>query len=431
MNDADSLAEKIIRDIESVYNRDQRLVEFEIIPQVENCNKSPVVHIQHNLGLESWCVKHVFNYAQFKILEVKKLVSMKKLLYDEYDNVNRFLMVCLLINPDVITFWNLRRELICDKVLEDLKGELKYCKLVLSHKPKSNEVFGYRRFILNRMIGQQKIDKESVWYMLSNEFSVCNLCAIKASNNYHAWNHRIWCVENILDHRYCDEIRENILHSELISSDKWTGEHVSEHTGFHYRQYIINKCNNIPIKLTPIYTNHLRTHFSLPPFNRFFNEWLGSTKKRWSEFELQLFYQTTIILLCELVSNNMLLVVFVDHESIWSHRRFIIYELFAVINKYLGVTMSRPKNLELLCAELKNDREKNIVLNDFNSCNVKKYPKMIKCEQDLIKSAKLYDLIIDFEKELLAKTVHRHRWESFLSRQYEKWMILMLGVTDL
>ncbi|GLV44157.1 tempura [Carabus blaptoides fortunei] len=63
------MAEKILRDVETVVIRDEDLEEFVIIPVSLNQNKSPVIHVEHNLGLESWCVKHVYSYAYKKILE--------------------------------------------------------------------------------------------------------------------------------------------------------------------------------------------------------------------------------------------------------------------------------------------------------------------------------------------------------------------------
>lgn len=39
-------------------------LEFDIIEIEEpTCNKSPVVFIENNLGLEKWCVPHLYCYA--------------------------------------------------------------------------------------------------------------------------------------------------------------------------------------------------------------------------------------------------------------------------------------------------------------------------------------------------------------------------------
>lgn len=52
----------------------------------------------------------------------------------------------LLINPEVLTFWNMRRELILDGYLKP-DDELQFSAVVLSFKPKCAEIFTYRRWI--------------------------------------------------------------------------------------------------------------------------------------------------------------------------------------------------------------------------------------------------------------------------------------------
>lgn len=51
-------------------------LEFDIIPvEKQLLNRSPVVHIDHRLGLESWCVKHVYKFANEKYLDLKSLAK--------------------------------------------------------------------------------------------------------------------------------------------------------------------------------------------------------------------------------------------------------------------------------------------------------------------------------------------------------------------
>lgn len=387
-----------------------------------NRNKSPVVHLQHNLGLESWCVKHVFSYAQQKIIEVKRLVAKRKLLYEEYDNLNRLLVVGLLINPDVTTFWNLRRELVCDKYL-DRKEEFKFTRLVLSHKAKSNEAFGYRRFLLQKLMGG-RIDKEPVWYMLTNEFVVCTLSCQKASNNYHAWNHRIWCMENILGHYLCDDIRGRIIDSELNNSEKWVQEHVSEHTGFHYRQYVINYSRKYQFSLSSNYFTRIIPFLDDFDGNSdFFIYLFGCPAQKLTDTEYCLLYQNTVILLYELFCNNLIDFMYIDHETIWNHRRFILFEIFSNMYKYLGLPMYKPCNLDLLC----DKRENNIVANDLGE----KLPKILKREEDFVQTSNLYKILVRNERELIEKHSKCQSWEGHLAKRHGKWLTYILGVPDL
>lgn len=58
----------------------------------------------------------------------------------------KYLNVAILINPDVATFWNLRRMLV-EKNKLNLGKEFAFSSIVLSKKPKSNEAFAYRRWL--------------------------------------------------------------------------------------------------------------------------------------------------------------------------------------------------------------------------------------------------------------------------------------------
>ena len=56
--------------------------------------------------------------------------------------------ILLLLNPDVTTAWNIRKELIIlGKILAS--DELRLCRLLLTRKPKSPEVFIHRYLAVN------------------------------------------------------------------------------------------------------------------------------------------------------------------------------------------------------------------------------------------------------------------------------------------
>lgn len=46
--------------------------EFDLIIQPESQNKSPVIYIDHCLGLESWCVRHVYKYVYQQLITIRK-----------------------------------------------------------------------------------------------------------------------------------------------------------------------------------------------------------------------------------------------------------------------------------------------------------------------------------------------------------------------
>lgn len=112
---------------------------FEIIAVPFKQNKSPIRLVDNHLGIESWCLKYVYQYAHQKIIKNKKL--------NRYSTaIVKYLNCAILINPDVSTFWNVRRNLV-ERVQLSLTQEFQFSALVLSKKPKSSEAFFYRRWL--------------------------------------------------------------------------------------------------------------------------------------------------------------------------------------------------------------------------------------------------------------------------------------------
>ncbi|XP_037814827.1 protein prenyltransferase alpha subunit repeat-containing protein 1 [Lucilia sericata] len=212
------LCEKIINDIHTVFLKDTELSSFEIIPTVLNRNKSPVIHVEHNLGLESWCAKHVYDHAHKMLMNYKKQ-SLQRYV-QQSDVVLKYLNVALLINPDVTGFWHMRRQLMQKNRLK-MNRELKFSALVLSKKPKSNEAFAYRRWLFSFQ------SAESIDWQL--EIGICERCADRSSSNYHAWSHRQWVLQN----------SPSIIRAEIMRTEKFMRKHISDYSSYHYRQLLI------------------------------------------------------------------------------------------------------------------------------------------------------------------------------------------------
>lgn len=87
-------------------------------------------------------MKYVYEYAHKSVLASRQC---RKQYFDTNDLV-KYLNVALLINPDVATFWNMRRMLVEKNQLNLIK-EFQFSAIVLSIKPKSNEAFAYRRWL--------------------------------------------------------------------------------------------------------------------------------------------------------------------------------------------------------------------------------------------------------------------------------------------
>lgn len=107
--------------------------------------------MENNLGLESWCIHHTYEYAHKTILLTKLPNSVGKMNNSNNcrnNNIVKYLNFAILINPDVTTFWNVRRQLFVKNKLNITK-EFQFSSIVLSKKPKSNEAFAYRRWLFS------------------------------------------------------------------------------------------------------------------------------------------------------------------------------------------------------------------------------------------------------------------------------------------
>ncbi|XP_055374815.1 protein prenyltransferase alpha subunit repeat-containing protein 1 [Condylostylus longicornis] len=218
----DVLCEKIINEIHAVFVKDTDLSSFAIVPtSADQKNRSPVLHEDHNLGLESWCAKPVYMYAHEQILALK-LANR----YCHSDSIIKYVNIALLINSDVTTFWHIRRVLVEKNKLE-LHREFQFASLVLSVKPKSNEAFSYRRWLFS-FRSYESID----W---SFEIAICDRCGDRSSSNYHAWTHREWVIQKA----------PHLLKSEIIMTEKFIKKHISDYSCYHYRQFILKKLYEI------------------------------------------------------------------------------------------------------------------------------------------------------------------------------------------
>lgn len=67
---------------------------------------------------------------------------------EKYDSL---LIGALLLNPDITTLWNMRKELIASGKLDPL-FELHLTSVILTFKPKCADIYSFRKWILNRLM---------------------------------------------------------------------------------------------------------------------------------------------------------------------------------------------------------------------------------------------------------------------------------------
>ncbi|XP_055952499.1 protein prenyltransferase alpha subunit repeat-containing protein 1-like [Argiope bruennichi] len=288
----DVLAERILLDLRNTFKKDPLIDEFDVLPVHESVsNKCPVIHVDHKIALEDWCVKHVYVYAY------SKFFAWRKRPYKiDSECFLTWTSAILLINPEVETVWNARKEFVCQNLLLP-ENELKFSELVLSRKPKSSPVYAHRKWVLLEYF-QGKVSPCSLQQVVDHEFKLCSRVANLYPNNYYAWCHRSWLMKEI-----CHNCHK-IVSEELTCMEKWVSTHVSDHCGFHYRQYLLScySGDDEGIVTCPL---HATGDDSCSP-------------KQTALFAPLL--RQEMSLLCNLQA------AYLGHETLWYHRRFLIHE---------------------------------------------------------------------------------------------------------
>ncbi|XP_039659073.1 protein prenyltransferase alpha subunit repeat-containing protein 1 isoform X2 [Perca fluviatilis] len=311
--------------------------EIGVIPCPEaRYNRSPIVLVENKLGVESWCVKFLLPYVHNKLL----LYRQRKH-WLEREALADITCTLLLLNPDFTTAWNVRKELLQCGVLNPEK-DLYLGKLALTKFPKSPETWIHRRWVLQQILRQcsamgrkhqqgeaEQADAERSQQLsdhlartLHQEMKVCSDAACRYPSNYNAWSHRIW----VLQHMAKGNVK--VFHDELSSMRLWVSMHVSDHSGFHYRQFLlkelITELSQTPASTPP--SSPQRRHSQVPdsspppPSQGPANGELSGAEAAAEEDRqlLQLFHQEV-----ELCSD--LIQSFPGHETLWSHRRHVFY----------------------------------------------------------------------------------------------------------
>ncbi|GIX95718.1 protein prenyltransferase alpha subunit repeat-containing protein 1-B [Caerostris extrusa] len=281
----DVLAERILLDLRNTFKKDPLIDEFDVLPVHESVsNKCPVIHVDHKIALEDWCVKHVYVYAYSKFFEWRKKPY----------NIDSecFLMwtsAILLINPEIETV----KEYVSQNLLLP-ENELKFSELVLSRKPKSSPVYAHRKWVLQEWI-RGKCTPCTLQQVVNHELSLCSRVANLYPNNYYAWCHRSWLIQELCHHCH------KTVSDELTCTERWTSMHVSDHCGFHYRQFLLS-CYSKGNSSTPC-----PLHGDEPCLNS-----PGPA--------------LATLLRQELSYLSNLQTAYLGHEALWYHRRFLVHE---------------------------------------------------------------------------------------------------------
>ncbi|XP_058301197.1 protein prenyltransferase alpha subunit repeat-containing protein 1 isoform X2 [Hylobates moloch] len=299
------LVQRVVKDITNAFRRNPHMY-----------NRSPIVLVENKLGVESWCVKFLLPYVHNKLLLYR--TRKQWLNRDELIDVTCTL---LLLNPDFTTAWNVRKELILSGTLNPIK-DLHLGKLALTKFPKSPETWIHRRWVLQQLIQETSlpsfvtkgnlgtIPAERAQRLIQEEMEVCGEAAGRYPSNYNAWSHRIWVLQHLA------KLDVKILLDELSSTKHWASMHVSDHSGFHYRQFLLKSLiSQTVIDSSVMEQNPLRSEPALVlPKDE---EAAVSTEE--PRINLPHLLEEEVEFSTDLIDS------YPGHETLWCHRRHIFY----------------------------------------------------------------------------------------------------------
>lgn len=400
--------------------------EFTIVPTGdENLkNKSPVLYEENNLGLESWCIKYVYRYVYPKLSETRN----KKLSPQELDNLSHLLIGALLINPDVYTFWNIKRELVEKEVL-NVEKEFLFSKLVLSYKSKSNEAFAYRRWLIAKILNKYN-EATLIESLFRRELEVAEMAAEKSQNNYHATNHRMWAF-SMISHNV--NLAKSFVVSELQWSSNWIFSHVSEHAGYHYRQFLI-KCVKTHCNSFTVFDHYYREVKKFLEcienvnYVSVLREVLGPWDASENNCDVSACVNHLSILLYDLFYTLFSLEkTFPNHESVWCYRRSIIYHIIAALHEILGIKFKSNKNICSNCTDGTSNFVDSVISMDEIGGSLP--PKILKYEPNKVETTLLYTILMKYERNYLSSLNCTGDTAIYVKR-HKKWLQLFMGMYD-
>ncbi|CAG7838312.1 unnamed protein product [Allacma fusca] len=399
------LAEKIIQNINTVFEKDGSLDEFDIVPVESQSNRSPVIHVNHKLALESWCVPFLYSHS-FKCFT--QLLPNRKVSAGNHKNQHRngstsvrngsigsheghtfvnsrltegdrterklnLSRILILLNPDLTLAWNYRREAFIQCCMQ-FQHELHLVSLVASRKPKSSEVFMYRKWLVKHILNED-LKGDNIEQIFTREMQAAGKAAEAYFSNYHAWDYRRWLLETFLGGSFCpDEFKLTILNSEKNCSDNWVERHISDHSGFHYRQKLLSQMSLLECNVNGVF---------------------------------QLFTK-------ELENNLSLVMRFPGHEALWYHRRFLLQFLV-------------PK-LQMELTENLNNHHQPMETNwecEVWQCCEDKIQYLKKKEEDLVKSILTVNASLVDDASVNFITKDSSNLSILYSQKHAKWLFMM------
>ncbi|XP_040273024.1 protein prenyltransferase alpha subunit repeat-containing protein 1 [Bufo bufo] len=406
------LVQRVVKDITGAFRRNPNIDEIGLIPCPEaKFNRSPIVLVENKLGVESWCIKFLLPYVHNKLL----LYRQKKLWLNR-DELIDVTCTLLLLNPDLTTAWNVRKELIQSGAINPEK-DLQLGKLALTKFPKSPETWIHRRWVLQHLLQEHippsvvnkeaQVLTEQLQGIVREEMNVCCEASGRYPSNYNSWSHRIWVLQHL------GKLNVKLLIDELSSTKHWVSMHVSDHSGFHYRQFLLKSL------LSRAQTDcETSSSASLP------------REEEVPRPVLPLLIEEELELSSDLIES------YPGHEALWCHRRHLVGLVHQLHNEQSHVEPSQVTSVDT--AAVSTGKEPQHLCTDFlgyhtntmdvDGCDTSK--QSYTQETKRLKRAPVQDSLI-YESELrfisCILSSCRNAEQSRFAASYRKWLLSLLG----
>ncbi|CAF2400848.1 unnamed protein product [Rotaria sp. Silwood2] len=194
---------------------------------IEQCKSIELMPLTSTEQYIVYCHCEENIYLCLNLFEIKSIVNLCYAFifskdYQEYNQLNISTRVLLSYVTECLTSWNIRRRLVLSGII-NIQEELQFLDILLNLKPKSEQLFRYRRWILK----QENISK----ILISKELEICDRTAEKHFINYASWLYRRWIIEYF-----------NInIDEELERNRLWLEKNLSDSSAFSFRAYLLSK----------------------------------------------------------------------------------------------------------------------------------------------------------------------------------------------
>lgn len=203
--------------------------DFVLLPQDDppTAASSPFLLESHKLGIGMSILKPLFKEAHALFHTARRSANEKEGNQQQpHKSLVDATRALLLINPDMYTAWNVRKQLILQHTLYET-DELVFLDLVFTKHTKKACAWAHRRWCLARLPESKAMDHRRVMHELALTARIAELFP----KNYYAWTHRWWVVDRVPG--------EGVLREQVAFAQEWGGRHVWDMSAVNFLHHVL------------------------------------------------------------------------------------------------------------------------------------------------------------------------------------------------